>query len=58
MKDHIHMVVSIPPKISVSEFKGIIKGKTAIKVFKSFPGLRKNPIGETTFGLEDIVQVQ
>ncbi len=43
MKDHIHMVVSIPPKISVSEFMGVIKGKTAIKVFKSFPGLRKKP---------------
>ena len=43
MKDHIHMVVSIPPKISVSQFMGIIKGKTAIKVFKSFPGLKKKP---------------
>ncbi len=42
-KDHIHMVVCIPPKISVSQFMGIIKGKTAIKVFKSFPGLKKKP---------------
>ena len=42
-KDHIHMIVSIPPKISVSQFMGIIKGKTAIKVFKSFPVLKKKP---------------
>ena len=41
--DHVHMLVSIPPKISVSEFMGTIKGKTAIKLFKSFPGLRKKP---------------
>ena len=42
-KDHIHMILSIPPKISVSQFMGIIKGKTAIKVFKSFPVLKKKP---------------
>lgn len=42
-KDHIHMIVSIPPKISVSQFMGILKGKTAIKVFKSFPVLKKKP---------------
>ena len=42
-KDHIHVVVSIPPKMSVSRFMGIVKGKTAIKVFKSFPVLKKKP---------------
>ena len=41
--DHIHMVVSLQPKLSVSEFMGIVKGKTAIKVFKSFPVLKKKP---------------
>ena len=41
--DHVHMVVSIPPKISVSTFMGILKGKTAIKLFKSHPGLKKKP---------------
>lgn len=41
--DHIHIVVSLPPKISVSSFMGIIKGKTAIKLFKSFPGLKQKP---------------
>ena len=41
--DHVHMVVSIPPKVSVSDFMGILKGKTAIKLFKSYPNLKKKP---------------
>lgn len=41
--DHVHMVVSIPPKVSVSEFMGIMKGKLAIKIFKSYPDLKKKP---------------
>ena len=39
--DHIHLVVSIPPKVSVSEFMGTVKGKLAIKVFKSYPQLNR-----------------
>jgi len=41
--DHVHLVCSIPPKMSVSEFMGILKGKTAIMMFKSYPTLRKKP---------------
>lgn len=41
--DHIHLVCSIPPKLSLSNFIGFLKGKLAIKVFKSYPGLRKKP---------------
>jgi putative transposase len=41
--DHVQMVVSIEPRMSVSEALGILKGKTAIKLFKSFPGLKKKP---------------
>ena len=41
--DHIHLVCSIPPKLSVSDFMGFLKGKLAIKLFKSYPGLRKKP---------------
>ena len=40
-QDHVHMVVSIPPKISISEFMGILKGKTAIKLFQIFPKLKQ-----------------
>ena len=43
MEDHVHVVVSIPPRLSVSELLGILKGKTAIKLFKSYPGLKQRP---------------
>lgn len=41
--DHVHLIVSIPPRLSVSDFMGILKGKTAIKMFKSYPNLKKKP---------------
>ncbi len=41
--DHVHLVVSIPPKVSVSQFMGIMKGKLAIKLFRSYPDLKKRP---------------
>jgi len=31
--DHVHLVLSVPPKYSISEFVGFIKGKGAIKIF-------------------------
>ncbi|HAZ03014.1 MAG TPA: hypothetical protein DD458_03815 [Prolixibacteraceae bacterium] len=34
--DHVHMVCSIPPKISVSDFMGLLKGKLAMRIFQSF----------------------
>ncbi len=41
--DHVHLLVKIPPKIAVSNFMGAIKGRTAIRVFKKFPKLKKRP---------------
>jgi len=41
--DHIHVIVSIPPKESISVYMGTIKGKIAIKLFKSYPVLKKKP---------------
>ena len=41
--DHIHIVCSIPPKVSVSELLGTLKGKLAIKIFKSYPKLKQKP---------------
>ncbi len=41
--DHVHMIVSVPPRISISDFMGILKGKTAIKLFKSYPNLKRKP---------------
>jgi putative transposase len=43
-KDHVHMVISIPPKLSVSQFVGILKGKTAIKLFEKKRYLREKPL--------------
>ena len=48
--DHIDMMCSIPTKLSVSSYIGFLKGKTAIKVMKSYPKLKKSPIGEIIFG--------
>ncbi len=41
--DYVHLVASIEPSMSVSEAMGILKGKTAIKIFKSYPVLKKKP---------------
>jgi putative transposase len=41
--DHIHLVVSIPPKVSVSQMMVILKGKLAIKLFKSYPKMKQKP---------------
>ena len=41
--DHVHLVVSIPPKVSVSELVGTLKGKLAIKLFKNYPQLTQKP---------------
>ena len=41
--DHVHLVCSIPPKVAVSQFMGLLKGKLAIKLFKSYPKLRRKP---------------
>jgi putative transposase len=41
--DHIHLVVSFPPRVSVSDLMEIVKGKLAIKLFKSYPNLKKKP---------------
>ena len=40
-KDHIHICITIPPKLAVSEVVGTLKGKSAIRMFKKFPELRK-----------------
>lgn len=40
--DHIHMVLSIPPKYSVAMIIGFLKGKSAIKLHQEFGGRYKN----------------
>ena len=40
-RDHVHLVLSIPPKYAVSEVIGTIQGRVAIRLFKEVPELRK-----------------
>ena len=39
-KDHIHMLVSIPPKMSVSGFMGYLKGKSSLMIFQRFGNMK------------------
>lgn len=41
--DHVHMLVMIPPKVSISTYLGTVKGRSAISVFKQFPNLKQKP---------------
>ena len=45
MADHVHMLLSIPPKYSVAQVVGFIKGKAAIHIARTFMGRRKNSTG-------------
>ena len=40
-EDHVHMILSLPPKYAVSDIMGYLKGKTAIKLLNTVPSLRK-----------------
>lgn len=42
-EDHIHLLVLVPPKVSISKYVGTIKGRSAIRLFTRFPGLRQKP---------------
>ena len=45
--DHVHMLVEIPPKLSVSSFMGYLKGKSSTMLYEQF-GELKYKIGNTT----------
>ena len=39
-KDHIHMLVSIPPKYSVAQIMGYLKGKSSLMIFEKYANLK------------------
>ncbi len=41
--DHVHLLVKVPPKVSISTLLGMVKGKTALRVFTRFPYLGRKP---------------
>ena len=46
MPDHVHMLLSVPPKYSVSSVMGFIKGKSAIHIARVYGGRRRNYVGQ------------
>jgi len=42
MPDHVHMLISIPPKYAVAQVVGFIKGKSAIHIARTFAGRKRN----------------
>ena len=46
MPDHVHMLLSVPPKYAVSQVVGYIKGKSAIHLARTYGGRRRNFVGQ------------
>ena len=46
LPDHVHMLVSVPPKYAVSSVMGFIKGKSAIHIARVYAGRRRNFVGQ------------
>ncbi len=46
MPDHVHMMVSIPPKYAVSQVVGYVKGKSAIHVARMYIERKRNYVGQ------------
>ena len=46
LPDHVHMMISIPPKYSVSQVIGYVKGKSAIHIARTFAGRKRNFVGQ------------
>jgi len=47
VQDHVHMLINTPPKYSVAEVSGYIKGKSAIAVARQYGGRKRNFNGES-----------
>ena len=48
--DHVHLLVNVPPKVSLSNFVGTLKGRTAIRIFNKFRNLKNKPYWGNHFG--------
>ena len=44
--DHVHILISIPPKYAVAQVIGYIKGKSAIHIARTYGGKRRNYVGQ------------
>lgn len=46
MADHVHMMISVPPKYAVSQVVGYIKGKSAIHIARMYLERKRNFVGQ------------
>jgi len=42
-EDHVHLLVKVPPKVSISDLVGTLKGRTAIRIFGKYRELKQKP---------------
>ena len=52
MADHVHTMISIPPKYAVSQVVGFIKGKSAIQIARTYTGRKRNYVGQNFWARE------
>ena len=50
--DHVHMIVLVPPKVSISDLMGALKGRSAIRMFRHYPNLKTKPYWGNHFWAE------
>ena len=50
MRDHMHMLLMIPPKYSVANTVGCLKGKSAIRIFREYLNVNRNCTGRHFWG--------
>ena len=42
-EDHVHLLAMVPPKVSISDFLGTVKGRSAIRILNKFRHLKRRP---------------
>lgn len=57
-RDHVHLMVMIPPKVSISRSMGCLKGQTLMKLFNEFRKLGEKPYWGIIFGRRAIVWIR
>ncbi len=56
--DHVHLLVMVPPKLSVSDYVWVVKGRTVIRVSNKFRKLKSKPYWVIIFGPRGTVSIR
>ena len=51
-KDHVHMHIEYPPKVSISDLVKRLKGKSSRRIQKEYPAIRKRFLGDRIWSME------